>query len=167
MTPQKAKPFDVAKPGDTAADATARPLIVGHGSSLKQDPMVAGPPTVDSEKIGSNGTAMTHSAAAINPKTEQGDKKVAQVASEPNSSDAATVDALAEEIGAKKQNQKDDQTATKRQEELERVIASKQYFVPIGEAKRRRANHLAWTLLGAMLMVAGAGAYYLLNSGSH
>lgn len=34
------KVFDVAKPGKTAADPTARPIIVGHGSMIKQDPMV-------------------------------------------------------------------------------------------------------------------------------
>ncbi len=34
------KVFDVAKPGETAADASSRPLIVGHGTIIKQDPMV-------------------------------------------------------------------------------------------------------------------------------
>lgn len=37
------KVFDVAKPGETAADASSRPLIVGHGSIIKQDPMVVDP----------------------------------------------------------------------------------------------------------------------------
>lgn len=36
----KDKVFDVAKPGDSAASPTSRPVIVGHGSGLKQDPMV-------------------------------------------------------------------------------------------------------------------------------
>lgn len=36
----KEKVFDVAKPGDSAANPTSRPVIVGHGSGLKQDPMV-------------------------------------------------------------------------------------------------------------------------------
>lgn len=32
---------DIAKPGETAAHPTARPVITGHGSMIKQDPMVA------------------------------------------------------------------------------------------------------------------------------
>lgn len=39
------KIIDVSKPDETPADATARPLIVGHGSMIKKDPMV-----VDTEK---------------------------------------------------------------------------------------------------------------------
>lgn len=39
-TKDKDKVFDVAKPGDSAANPTSRPVIVGHGSGLKQDPMV-------------------------------------------------------------------------------------------------------------------------------
>lgn len=46
---------DIAKPGETAAHPTARPVITGHGSMIKQDPMVAASDTGDnddkSEKI--------------------------------------------------------------------------------------------------------------------
>lgn len=34
------KMFDVAKPGQTPAQATSRPIIVKHGAMLKKDPMV-------------------------------------------------------------------------------------------------------------------------------
>lgn len=35
------KVIDIAKPGKTAADATARPVIIGHKPIVTQDPMVA------------------------------------------------------------------------------------------------------------------------------
>ncbi len=34
------KVFDVAKPSEITPDATARPVIVGHGPMIKQDPMM-------------------------------------------------------------------------------------------------------------------------------
>lgn len=34
------KMFDVAKPGNTPAQPTSRPIIVSHGSMIKKDPMV-------------------------------------------------------------------------------------------------------------------------------
>lgn len=48
------KVFDVAKPGETAADATARPVIVGHGTMIKNDPMVVDDETPKEEKPVSN-----------------------------------------------------------------------------------------------------------------
>ena len=33
--------FDVSKPGETAAHPTSRPVILGHTSMLKKDPMVS------------------------------------------------------------------------------------------------------------------------------
>lgn len=44
---KKSKPttvlHDVAKPGETPADSTSRPVIVGHKSTMKQDPMFKEP----------------------------------------------------------------------------------------------------------------------------
>ena len=40
-----AKLFDVAKPGKTPVSATSRPVIVGHTSMIKHDPMVKEKPT--------------------------------------------------------------------------------------------------------------------------
>jgi hypothetical protein len=47
MSTEKKRIMDVARPGKTAASATARPIIVGHGPIIK-DPMVQ--PSVDSEE---------------------------------------------------------------------------------------------------------------------
>jgi hypothetical protein len=35
--------FDVSKPGKTAASPTSKPVIVGHGAMVKNDPMVSSP----------------------------------------------------------------------------------------------------------------------------
>ena len=44
-----AKVFDVAKPAETPAAATSRPVIVGHTNSMQTDPMVA--PVAESTPI--------------------------------------------------------------------------------------------------------------------
>lgn len=42
---------DIAKPGETPAPATSRPVITGHGPMVKQDPMVSGGADDDGEDI--------------------------------------------------------------------------------------------------------------------
>jgi hypothetical protein len=43
--------YDISKPGKTAASPTSKPVIVGHGSMVKNDPMVSSP---DDEAVPEN-----------------------------------------------------------------------------------------------------------------
>jgi hypothetical protein len=53
------KMVDVSEPGKTAASATSRPVIVGHGSMIKQDPMVKEGVEVEDAKPASSGTRIS------------------------------------------------------------------------------------------------------------
>lgn len=156
-SPSAPKLFDVAKPGKTPAGATSRPVIVGHGSTMKQDPMFNSP--ADEKKAGEDPPAQPRKKIVVNPPDHAGDEEKNKAdestdtgeAQNPEASDAAAVDTLASAANAKKENQKESDEAAARAVELEKIIESKQYFVPIGEAKRRRSNQRI--LLTIILMI--------------
>lgn len=86
---------DVAKPGETAATPTSRPIIVGRGGMIKQDPMVVdGKDEEAVEAAGANtGKLSKRSAVTIEPVSEEAkepaDAKL-ETENEDNSPDDST-----------------------------------------------------------------------------
>lgn len=166
------KNVDVAKPGNVAADATARPIIVGHGSALNQDPMMATQP--GAAKNDEKKEPMSHKTAAISQVKNNAQEASAEdsgaVSSEetsldnqPESSDKATVEAVADEVSTKKQHEQEDQETQARTQALQELIESKKYFVPIGEAQKRRSMLRLWWAIFLLLVLGVVGANFAID----
>lgn len=171
--------FDVAKPGQTAAAATSRPVIVGHGSMIKQDPMVK--PATPKEKISTASSKTISPINDIDNKKEQTDKSEVNEDKEsvetpeevsdkgqsetvedkktadesdasPNSSREISANVLADKALESKEKKQRAELEEKRAQQVEELVSSKQYFVKIhqGPTGSSAGN---W-LLGLLLLVA-------------
>jgi FtsZ-interacting cell division protein ZipA len=159
-TGKSSKSFDVSKPGETPASATSRPVIVGHSPMIKKDPMVRdsiadseNPKDEEESKL----PIQTHEIkieplkeeskpkeeAKAEEKTEEkpADKKPKPEEEKPeeSKSESGAVEALAGEVTAKREEQKQKEAAEAKVKEVEKVIESKEFFLPIGQAARRRS----------------------------
>lgn len=183
--------MDVSKPGKSAADATSRPVIVGH-RPMVQDPMVntaeeSNPeiekeepaPTVtptgkkviapisepekpaeekpEEEKIEQapeNPVEPVEADVSAEPETKETEDTKAST--ETESSDNAVVDAVADQVGAnKKKEEQLSEEEKKKQEALDKLVAEKKYFVPIGKAHHKSRKSAPLVLLVLLLLVAG------------
>lgn len=182
----KARPkvFDVTSPDKAAADSTSRPLIVGN-RPLLQDPMMVVPeapgdnlktapplkpeisrpapskvliqPIIDETSDGAAGeptdagstAKVTRSPSVIDPSPQSAGKPV----SAPPAAElepAATGKTPDEEVAAK------DEAELKHAADLENLVESKQYFLPINAVEHRRSRRSA--LAGILLVVVLAMA---------
>lgn len=96
--------------------------------------------------------------------TKQQPESPENTAGAPETSDVAAMDAVLEQVDAGKKNQETDADKAK-QEQLEKLIASKEYYLPIDEAKHIHAveRFLAIALLVSLL--AAAGVYLAVDAG--
>ena len=158
---------DVARPGKTPADPTSRPIIVGHRPMLHQDPMVsnsddADEPSVDEtvpkKKSGFGTNTIQPSEEAAEEARDTKEKEAAEEKIEEDKTDSddqfgsssAAVDALAGEVSAKREAEKASEAELKKQAELEGIIESRKYFVPVGEVSKRRMNLI---ILGVLIFL--------------
>ncbi len=177
-TPKKENTvMDVSRPGKTAPTASAKPIIVGHGPMV-QDPMVTAetkPVAESPEAPKAQPVVATPSAAKkiISPITQQKSEATAepeavtpdeetQVASsetpDPASAsldDTAVVDAIVDQVGDKKHDVPTEEDR-KQQEKIERLIAEKKYFVPLG--KLHQGSSKAITVIVLLLVFALLGS---------
>lgn len=164
--------MDVAKPGKTPADATARPIITGH--AVMKDPMVNATDTKDTssdplagqEPSQSEATAPSVTHKVIKPlesaETEEPtkDTPAPPKQEEPDTAitDGAVVDAVLDQVTDKKKEEAIDEEALKRQELVDKLTQDKKYFLPINQVNSRRNNRLVLLLLGALLpVIVGLG----------
>lgn len=166
--PSTKKPIqDVAKPGDTPADATSRPVIVNRNSMIK-DPMVTEPePATEQppeEKLAGESTVepkkVIKPLTKDKPETTTGEDTgkasatEAQEATKTDSddvSDSAVVDAVLDQVAENKQQAVDDAEAKQRQELVDKLVQEKKYFVPLATAQHRRNNKIALIMVGALV----------------
>jgi hypothetical protein len=162
---------DVAKPGKTPADATARPIITGH--SVLKDPMVNEAddqelPTEEAPKplkAPSAANKVIQPLAKPDEKSNDVEKSTEPKADEPEpktssdgESDEAVVDAVLDQVTDKKAQEKLDAETQKRNELVDQLVAEKKYFVPINSVRRRRNNRIAVIILGSLLpLIVGLG----------
>jgi hypothetical protein len=178
------KTFDVSKPGKTPANATSRPIIVSHASMIKKDPMVRDSIDESEEKPEEvKPSTQTHQVKieplkkedkseepeakapeerADEPKQDEAKPEDTEEKPEAVKSEGGAVEALAGEVTAKREEQKQREAAEAKSKELEKVIESKEFFVPIGQAARRRsAFRITMVILLLLLIIVGV---FALNS---
>jgi hypothetical protein len=184
-TPKKPV-MDVSKPGKTPADATTRPIISGH--EIMKDPMVNEEPdkmegvTVDvktSDDPKEEIAVPTTSHKVIQPisRSEENQEETKEESAETLTEEAdadpkpsedekqetavtedAVVDAVLDQVGDKKEETKESEEDRKRQEQVDKLVEEKKYFVPIAQERKRRNNRLVLLVLGALLpVVVGLG----------
>jgi hypothetical protein len=166
--------MDVAKPGKNAPDASAKPVIVGHGPMVR-DPMVNADTDAEVEKPESEEQASVPAVSigkkVIAPITQEEEPKEAESSdaaaptSEPSpeepkadetseatdSADSAVVDAVIDQVGTKEPEGQSEEER-KRQEELDKLVAEKKYFVPLGKA-HRNSNRMLFIFTLFLLVV--------------
>lgn len=180
-SPDQSKVFDVAKPGESAPPATGRPIITQHPGGMTQDPMVKQKETVVSKDADAETTKpledeLSESAATdkkvIAPISDdmknkdstddtptedpkEGNDNQIKTEDEPLSDggEAGAVDALAQEVSSKKEAAKAETEAKKQRAEVQKIIDSKKYVVPIGEEAHRKSGRRAIVFLVVFLVI--------------
>lgn len=169
---------DVAKPGKTPADATARPIITTH--AIMKDPMVTEDPTsVEEANNASEETTpekqlpLPSAKKVIQPISDPGEPdakvkndsetpaKTETSAPEPSVddvTDSAVVDAVVDQVADKKKEDKLNEEEQQRQELIDKLVDEKKYFLPITSHTARRNGRVSLLLLGALLpVIVGLG----------
>ena len=178
------KTMDVSKPGESAPDVSARPVLVTH-RPMVQDPTIREPKTPDapnepqpknvphSEKVIQPVTSEAKVDTPKEPDTEtpkksetpdQEPEKVEKSAETKAAEDAAVVEAVADQATEekKKQNQLSDEEKAK-QAAIQKLVDEKRYFVSIGQVTRRRNRRVVIALVAlAIFLVA---AYFAMDAG--
>lgn len=166
MAEPKKPVMDVAKPGETAATANSRPIILNKSPAI-QDPMVN---KVDEESKAEPAiVAPSASRKVISPlgpedsptevtdHAEQTDKSTEPEPETPESQPKTDAEIEADEVSAKATEKAADtkqlEEDQKRQELVEKLVKSKQYFVPIGAVSKRRNNRILASILILVLLV--------------
>lgn len=148
--------FDVTKPGRSAPDATARPVIVANRSMVKD-------PTLkhiddDDDKTGESLKIVKTEAKIVTPPkglttqmAETTDKEPQTDNSEP--AEVPVVDKQVEQNRLEQEKQSDQQKADQaRAQQAEEMIKSGKYVVPVGHIKRNR--RIRRTLLALLLAIS-------------
>lgn len=184
-TKESMQVMDVSKPGKTAADATARPIIIGHGS-MAQDPMVnpaenknpdAPEKKPDSEAIpvgkkiilpiseqekSAEEIKETTPEQAEEPKTPDAEAKP-EAEPEPaepqeTSGESSSDSAVVDAVADQvdvKKQELADEEDKKKQEAINKLVSDKKYFVPIGKAHKKSRNFTATFILLVLVVVIG------------
>jgi hypothetical protein len=165
--------FDVARPGASPSDPTARPIITGHGQMLK-DPMVSEPPA--KERLAGGPLKVIKPVelkSEPSATASRGDKVAETALAEP----AAT--SLNDQIGVAGglagQEIAGDGAAggpmkaeLARRQLVEELVAAETYFLPIGQVTRRRRLHRAIVVLfvASLLILAGSYLVWIFGAGA-
>ncbi len=188
-----AKVMDVSRPGKGKIVPTSRPVVAPLvADTPKNDDTDAGTSTPETEQPApltpSSGhkvieplseTAVTEDtetadaieAAAPEESAAEQDSEGAEpepetAAGQDQTSEAAEVNALAKAAEAKKLAAKEAEAQKKKEEELQQLIDSKQYVVPIGQgarSARSRSGMFVGVLLAVLVLLLAA--YLLVDAG--
>lgn len=180
--------MDVSKPGKSPANATARPIITGHemmkdpmvneepakmegvtedvtSSEEKTEKAAVAPtshkiiqPLGDAEEKPAETDEKSASEDEKSEPTEEEATEDKKEAAPPPVTDDAVVDAVLDQVGDKKEETKESEEERKRQEQVNKLVEEKKYFVPIGQINKRRNNRIVLLILGALLpVIVGLG----------
>lgn len=167
--------MDVTKPGKSAPSATAKPIIVGHGPMV-QDPMVTSDTSAEAvapaaEEIEAPVVVASPSASKkiISPISEEKAEptEVPEVIVDTTtdntdesvsaSEESAVVDTIIDQVGSKAPATSDEDK--KKHEHIEKLIAEKKYFVPLGKVNGKSGHGmLLFTLILCAVFLAFLGA---------
>lgn len=155
------KLIDVAQAG-SAAGATSRPLIVGHGSTIKHDPMVKeeANEAVSAVQEKEEAKPMVTKELKLTPDTDTAVEPTAEAeTAQPETAqpDTGVVDSLMNEVDAKQADKKQKKELEAVALEVEKSIESKEFFVPIGLVSRRRSHNRIILSLILLIVLGLAG----------
>ena len=176
-TPKPTTIIDVAKAEDTPAQATSRPVIVGHMNTMQKDPMMTAPidpstdPLIgDESKLAGNQKPekiINPVSVAKQPEESKSDNS-ADSGSEPEesekNSETAIVDALGGDVNTKKERIEQDEKEQKQNEEIRQLVNSKQYFVKTRTPANKRNLRWLFVVVG-LVVICGAGWYFGMGPG--
>ncbi|MDB5185525.1 MAG: hypothetical protein JWL85_48, partial [Candidatus Saccharibacteria bacterium] len=171
--------FDVSKPGKTAANASSRPLILGH-KTMVQDHTMVGPEVEKKEEaapeVPEEPMKLPTRSKTITPPSEEKEtppKPANDSSQEPevnpqdlSSSESAVVDAIAEQAAGKKKDGNVSKEDKEKQKALDKLIEDKTYFLNITPPARKRNMRaavisLVIVLVGVVGLAAAADAEIL------
>lgn len=167
----------VSKPKSKAADTPAddgqksgssHKVIQPISGNLDENEAVAVSVGTDGSQTDAPDTAAPDTAAVADQSEEKPAETKTEFQEEPSSeaSDAAGVDTLAASAETKKQAAKKAEEQAKRDAELEELIASKKYAVPIKHGVGSGASGVRLFIIGIVIVaVLLAGAYMLMQAG--
>ena len=157
--------FDVAKPGKTAPSSSSKPIIVTNRPVLKDPMVVEDDAAPDSEKPVESEQALAvpsvskvklaplsedmkaAESAKADAKEQETDKAEGSAATDDVTQEPDLDDGEGTSDDAKKQAPETDEAAerkaSERQAELDKLIESRKYFLPINQVERRRSKHYA------------------------
>jgi hypothetical protein len=160
------KTMDISKPGKTSPDTSGRPVLVTH-RPIVQDPMVNQPDAEEAQYTAEpKKEVVSHTTKVLQPvdtTLKRDDTEEAKPANdETESEDSAVVDAVVEKAATDTKLREGELSPEDKakKEKIEKLIADKTYFVPIGQAARRRNRRVALiigiitTLLITIFMLA-------------
>jgi hypothetical protein len=175
------KIIDVQHPEKVTASSSSRPILVTNRPVLTTDPMMT-PVEPDKEPVAN----ATHTAKIIQPVEKKTPDDTESLTSEPEPTSppvapqapAPVEDKPEPEPEPERDSEAEANAAAadletarvEREAELENLIASGTYALPIGAAHRRRSRFLLWFFVLIIVLVAGAAAfsYFMLDSsGKH
>lgn len=161
--------MDVAKPGKTPAEATARPIIVGHKPEV-QDPMVTSAedknpeveattpaePTLNptGKKVIAPLTTETPEPEPEEKKPDEAKEPETQPETEPDEPKLLPDEDKTAEGDEGIKNEEQD-VLKKQQERIDTLVAQKKYFVPIGSVRRRKSRMTALLVLFIIVGLLG------------
>ncbi len=148
---------DVAHPDKTPAIATSRPVIVGHAAMIKNDPMVV-EDTEEEKSVPTKGVTIE----AHTP--DKAESEIESTAPAEDDTKDGVVDALLGEIDSKGLEKKQAAEEESRQAEVQKLIESKEFHVPIGQESRRRSMHRVILLLLLLIVLILAGLNFAIDA---
>lgn len=190
----ESKVFDVAKPGESSPSASSRPIIVNRSGSLKNDPMVTADSDSEASKDetekSDSETIQTHEKVIVpskemieeskkdsdnstiensedetteTSKDEDGEVENKELESN-DSAESEVVDELASEVHTKAQDKKLSEEVARKQAELQKIIDSKKYYVPIRESGPSRSGRRILIVL--FLVIASMAIIWFFLAGT-
>lgn len=150
MAEDTTKVADVSRPGTTPPDASAKPIIVSHKPMMK-DPMVnensaeTDVPAEEKSKTPLN----KDGNKVIEPleKTDDKSEKEEKTEETPENEEVAVVEAVLDQKDGKKKSVKETQDAAEKNDQFEKLVESKKYFVKVRAPKRRRNKRVLITIV--------------------
>ncbi len=167
------KYFDVSQPGKTAPEPTGRPIIVANRSMVKDSTLThQSDDEPDASKKTSTSVGSKSEAKSVNPpheddikakKSEEDTKKDSEKPEEPKADDETQSDD--DQIAPGRVDEKKAVELTEaeqiRKKEMDKLIASGKYVVPIGHIERNRKVRRAAAVLIAILVLGIAAGVAL------
>lgn len=152
--------MDVSEPGKTPAGATSRPIIVSKGAAIKDPMMAESPKTAVEPALPPSATKKSLQPLSAEPETTQATAADA-APSKSTPADTATeptVEAPLDDIESTDESKHAaaDKADVERNQAVEKLITSKQYFVPIGAVAQRRNSRNTALLAVVLLLIVGA-----------